>query len=494
LTISPSPSRRPFLASNAFVAVVLFTLTLSVAAFSVQQRRPLGDVARLTDEWYVLGLNLATVGTLGLEDEPILLRPPGYPFFIAAALRLVAGKPQALNWGYWERGLHAVYLAQAFVLAATAAVLYLWQARFLRRSVAVTAALAFGLNPYSVVLTGLLHYDVLHLFFLVSGGWALGSAFAATAPVRSWPWLRAGLVLGLATLVRPVTLLLPALVLLALWARRGSSRRSALRPAALFAAGLVIVVAPWTVRNYAVSGRVIPVNDQAWAAIWGSTTKPLGIHPNHYKWASLRTELSQVFLRVSGRSDFDYVAYVRSGEAYEAAFREEALRNLRRSPGVYLQNAVSGLLAYGLHINSVFIKAFQYKQTAGVPAETSWFVIGHPQDFYPGGASTTFSAYAFLMTALAGGGIVVACKGRDSRALGPGMVFACLALAHAISYMDLMYYYQRLPFLFMFSSFLVEWSQDRELRLPRLGWRIPLGPVLLAAVASGILLTPIVLA
>jgi hypothetical protein len=177
--ISGPGAGRGLLASNAFVALVLLALTFSVAVFSVRERQPLGDIARLTDEWYMLGLNIVTTGTLGLADEPILLRAPGYPFFIAAALRLIAGRPEALNWGFWDRGQHAVYLAQALVLGGTAAVLYLWLAGFLRRRVAFVSALAFGLNPYSIVLAGLVHYDVLHLFCVVSGCWALGSAHAA---------------------------------------------------------------------------------------------------------------------------------------------------------------------------------------------------------------------------------------------------------------------------------------------------------------------------
>jgi hypothetical protein len=60
--------------------------------------------------------------------------------------------------------------------------------------------------------------------------------------------------------------------------------------------------------------------------------------------------------------------------------------------------------------------------------------------------------------------------------------------------MDLMYYYQRVPFLFLFPAFLAEAWYERELRLPRLGWRLRLGPLFLVAIASGMLLTPIMLA
>jgi len=88
----------------------------------------------------------------------------------------------------------------------------------------------------------------------------------------------------------------------------------------------------------------------------------------------------------------------------------------------------------------------------------------------------------------------VAFRSRVPLVLAPAAVFACLAFGLAMSYMDLMYYYQRVPFLFVFASFLVERAQGRRVSLPGLGPVIPLGPVLLLAVASGVLLTPVMLA
>jgi len=59
------------------------------------------------------------------------------------------------------------------LLAATAALLFAWLRRRVGNTLAFAAALLYGLNPYSLVLPGLLHYDVLHLFLLVAGCAAL---------------------------------------------------------------------------------------------------------------------------------------------------------------------------------------------------------------------------------------------------------------------------------------------------------------------------------
>ena len=56
------------------------------------------------------GANLAVHGTIGLENEPWLLRPPGYPAFIAVPL-LVAGPPRVITDAYLERAAPVLYLS-----------------------------------------------------------------------------------------------------------------------------------------------------------------------------------------------------------------------------------------------------------------------------------------------------------------------------------------------------------------------------------------------
>lgn len=500
-TFGPAPDAgrglltREFLASRWLHALLVFALCFCVSGYSILHKRQLFGLEGMTDEWYNLGINLAVYGTLGIGPEPIALRPPGYPFFVAVTLRTLTGSPSDLVWD-WDavasgqrtslRGVQAVYLAQSTVLALTASLLYLWLSGFLRTRVAMVAALAFGLNPYCVVLAGLLHYDVLHWLALVAGCWALDRALRdpACPPGR---FLVAGVVWGLATLVRPVTLLLPFFLLVALVVRRSTRRAAALRAVAVFTGALALTLVPWAARNYAVTGRLIPVNEQSSAAIWGSTVRKLGVHPNHYKWALLSPEINRIFHQVTGQREFNYIDYVRFNSGHEAVFREELARNLRRSPEVYVDNVLSGFLSFTLHINSVWLKAFQYLQTPGARLRPAWFEIGHPQDFHSGTTSQLFAAYTYVLTALAAAGAALAWRTRNARVLAPAAVFLCLGIGHALTYMDLMYYYQRVPFLYVFAAFLVDAAEGWRLPVPLLAAPVPvgrvLGPFLLSVVA-----------
>ncbi len=44
----------------------------------------------------------------------------------------------------------------------------------------------------------------------------------------------------------------------------------------------------------------------------------------------------------------------------------------------------------------------------------------------------------------------------------PGLVYLCFCFAHSLTYMDLMYYYIKIPFLYIFSGYLVN-AVDRKL-------------------------------
>jgi hypothetical protein len=437
-------------------ALVVCLATLAVAAFSVTSRRQLGPLGGMTDEWHPLGANLAVHGVLGQEKEPWILRPPGYPAFVALLLK-AAGPPPASTWAWRAQSRPLVYAGHAVLLAATATLLFWWLSGWLRLELAFLAALLFGVNPLVLAWVGLLHYTTLHLLGLVAGMWALQGALRPAFPDPG-RLFAAGLLVGLVTLVRPVTLLLPGFVLLALVLRRRGAVRPAARGALAFGLGMAVVVLPWTARNYAVSGRFVPVNLQAGVVFWAATEKPLPWDADHYLWFEVGRELLEIHTRVTGQPGYDLVTFVRRLPELEAEYRREAFANLREDPTIYARNVGRVLWAVAAQTSTALPRAFVRVRFDSSPegARPGWFQRGSGDDPGSPGFGLALRLVFGALSLLAAAGLVLGARARDADLLGPACLLACVAFSHAVTHLDLLHHYVRLPFVVVLAFYTLD--------------------------------------
>ena len=103
------------------------------------------------------------------------------------------------------------------------------------------------------------------------------------AMASAWLFLGAGLLGGIAALVRAAGVLLgPAFGLLLLAARRHRFRTVVLA-VGLFGVGMVAVIVPWTVRNYRVFDRFCLVTTNGGSTFWGTNNEVVA-DPGSEKW------------------------------------------------------------------------------------------------------------------------------------------------------------------------------------------------------------------
>lgn len=165
--------------------------------------------------------------------------PPGQTGFLAALYRLFG--PQVL----------VVQLVQIALLAACAWMLArLWQPVAGARAAAV-AALLFLLNPTTIAQAHWLWPEVTHLACLLG---ALLLLFGPAAG-RAWQAAAAGLLVGLALLLKSLLGAFWPLLLLAFVGRREGRLRMRTGAAALFIGGLLIATAPALWKGYLETGR-----------------------------------------------------------------------------------------------------------------------------------------------------------------------------------------------------------------------------------------------
>jgi hypothetical protein len=435
-------------------SLLLVLLALLPPALSLATKRQLFTLGGLTDNWIYLGANLRVSGVLGEERLPMVLRAPGYPLFVAGVLGVALEKPPSVTDAYMLRGAMAVYAPQAILLAVSGLLLFLWLSDLVARTTAFVAGLVLATGPYSVVLVGLVHYSVLHLFLLVAGGLALHRLLSTSTPSRA-AVCATGLLWGCATLVRSTTLILPVFVL-ALFFLRSRDLRQSLRRTALFTAGMCLVIAPATIRNYRVAHRFVAVNLQAGAAVWGSTVKPLPADPDSYRWYEVSDEFMRIYSRVTGQPQYDYVLYAPHHVQMEDEMRREALANLRRDPRPYLTNALRTLGMLCLDTSSILIRVFQHSQPPRPWVDQFWFRADAPRDALPAVPARGYVRLGSVLTALAGIGLLLAIWRRDVLALVPAALFFCLVAAHALTYMDVLYHYVRPPFVTFLAFYAVD--------------------------------------
>lgn len=428
------------------------------------------------EEYVALGHNLEQTGRF-IPDAPFpfVFRPPGYPVFIASVFRAwrllpnqehLVRNPQAAN----ERShppKHTIYLAQSILASLSAVFLFLWIARYTSPTNAIILALLFGCNPYVIILAGFLHYETLHLFFLIVAGYVLTLAFEKHSfhPAKT---LAAGLLWGLCTLIRPMTLILPLFILPMARLNATSSFRAAFKPTIIFVIGMVLTIAPYSIRNYAISNRFIAVNAQTGIAMWVATTTQPKPSANHYNWWDLWYGAGErICQKVITNQECTPAQYVAHNIQLENEFKKQALENFSNSPGVFFKNFLQTFISFNLAINSVFIKIFQAIQIPDKEINIKkWLEPGNPQTFHSSSASVAFEAFIYLLTLFSFLGIATALRRKDRNLSVPSLIYVCLCIAHSITYVDLMYYYVKVPFLYIFSGFFLNEISPYSLMLP----------------------------
>jgi len=234
--VQPKPVRSA-------IVVLGILLVIRMCLAGVIARDP--EAAILTDSHGYLSLATSLVQGDGYTGGPgssvDLARPPGYPAFLAAVF-LTLGREA------WE-----IVLAQEALGIIVCAALY-WIGREVGSPrFGLTAAVLFALMPNPALWSMLILTEALFTALI-----AVGCACLVRYLVRGWSpaLLGAGLMLGVAALVRPVGLvLLPAWVLLVFLRRKSDgSRRAIVGGAALLVFGFLLTTVPWMVRNQRVWG------------------------------------------------------------------------------------------------------------------------------------------------------------------------------------------------------------------------------------------------
>lgn len=197
-----------------------------------------------------------------------MMRDPGYPLFLAAIFVLS------------HKSFLAVKLAN-FLLALGGA----WLLMGIARNVSTNKIVIFGsaflllLHPGILMIESVGAYDMLFTFGLILFMFTLYRALRN----NSWrDYLLSGLVLGLTCQVRSLPMLFPVFLLgyLLIFERKRIRKLTILRNVVVMTAAMCVVITPWVIRNYRLSGKLVPTADMLGVAV--SQGLYIAAHPPIY--------------------------------------------------------------------------------------------------------------------------------------------------------------------------------------------------------------------
>lgn len=233
----------------ALGAIALVGLVPRLVWIRMANHRPIG----LFDPARYLGYAEAIADGRGMIEwtgHPTAYYPPGYPLFAG----LVTWVSRITPWQPWT----TILLVQAVIGAATCVVGALVAERLAGRWAGLAAGLLLAVYPNLVFHSGAILGETLFnglflAFLLVFLRWSDDPGRGRGVLVA------AGVLLGAAVLVRPISLAVLPIVALALWTRE-RDLRVALRTTGIVTLVVAACIVPWTIRNAIRMNAFVPIS------------------------------------------------------------------------------------------------------------------------------------------------------------------------------------------------------------------------------------------
>ena len=408
----------------------IFIITSIIALLMLSKATPI-----VWEDHFKIGQNLRSTGTLTIDDVPSIIRPPGYPAFVAASLWIgdaIYVRKDVSVERTKERDQRTVVFAQGILLGAMAASLFLWASLWSGSVAAASIALAAALNPYALALANLLSYHLLFVVLLTFSTLALALLRGRSQP-SGLSALVVGLLWGLTSLVKPVTLIIPIFAVALMLIRR--PLRHALTSIVLLGVGMILMVGPYVARNYLVTGQPF-VTAQGGFAFWGTSIEKIDPDQPFLVWQPIWWKYGMpIFTKVTGSAQYSEPLINAYAVQLNAEFSKQARQNIIAAPDVYLYNVVRNFLSFNLDTMAFWNKFFvaHNKRLVQVLSEC-WIVC---------------------LMLLAAAGAIWGCIRNDDDAMTVTAIYLGIVVAHSISFSTELYTISKLPLIILGFALLV---------------------------------------
>jgi len=232
---------------------LLFGLaTLTAMAVVLVGFRSQGLVDTRPDPYWFLAMGTSLARGEGLSAYGSLLhrRAPLYPFMIGAIYKVFGEHP------------FLVQLVQTALFAGTCVLAYQIGRRIYNVRTGVIAGVLCALHPALLRYVADFHLETLFTFLLTASVLLAVRFYERPSVGRASAF---GALSALTALTKAVAVLLPPVFLVFWWislkrSRSSTPTRSLILPVAALLATMAVTIAPWTIRNYVVTGHLVPIS------------------------------------------------------------------------------------------------------------------------------------------------------------------------------------------------------------------------------------------
>jgi 4-amino-4-deoxy-L-arabinose transferase-like glycosyltransferase len=286
------------------------------------------------------------------ETAETLLREPGYPILLAGIF---------LTFG---RAFAAVKLVNMILAFATAYLMMLIARKLsASRLVIFGSPLLFIFYPGTLIAESRGGVEILFAFMLTL---FILSVYSAVRKNRWQDYLVTGGVLGVTVLVRSTPILFPFVLFgyLLLFDRRESQRFAILRNFIAMVVTMLLVLSPWIIRNYSLTGRFVPTSTvlgvAAHTGLYLSTHRAVGNVLLDWDAARQRDQLARE-LGYNFKAGYYQYFYSSADELeFSGYLFNKVVHEYRASPALFIRTVGANLFKFwcgGKTWNSVVMNA-----------------------------------------------------------------------------------------------------------------------------------------
>jgi 4-amino-4-deoxy-L-arabinose transferase-like glycosyltransferase len=302
---TPVSSRKKV--SAAWPVLLVVFLTTAAILFLVVPKLDTAFAYRYSahfeDGYYLIANNLAHGNGYRLDANmgETMIREPGYPLFLAALFKVAGYHLEAARFANWLLAIGIAIMIMRLTRIVTG------DAR-----TALIASVLFLLHPGTIICEARGGVEVFCIFailvFMLLLGWAVKKG-------GHWRYLVVGLALGIVVQIRSTPMVFPVFLLfyLCLIADSAPERLRVVSNVAILVLGMVVVMTPWTIRNYLLVHEFVPT----------ATIQGLALQEGQYACQNFSSGKNYYVLQTEAGQERDQLAArlgIRAGIEYYQEF------------------------------------------------------------------------------------------------------------------------------------------------------------------------------